>query len=291
VLKSGAMIQSKRERKEFNTFSEDRLSALVSRVSAFAGFETATRGKDRDEVYVQAAKMVAMMAHEDQYLKVGGHRYVTHPMYVASQFEDLREQQVALLHDVLEKSNITAEHLLRMGFDSSVVDAVRLLTRDKSVPYLDYIRNLSQNAVAAAVKIEDIKHNTQPKRVVQYESPPPKSVILRRVAYTIAQPYLEAIQEGAIPPGTSITDFICDDPDFLKNKSAEDLYMIREALYSLTSEHSQLKKFDERINAGLRDKTLPVPTSPKIYRHSPDDNEPNLASGAGAGTGGPEPGA
>lgn len=45
------------------------------------------------------------------------------------------------------------------------VEAVRLLTHRKGVPYLDYIRAMRSNKIAVAVKLADLDMNLEPARL------------------------------------------------------------------------------------------------------------------------------
>ena len=72
---------------------------------------------------------------------------------------------VALLHDVVEDTDLTLEDLAKMGFGPKVIEALRLMTHAKSVPYLDYVRAIAQNPIARAVKIADLTHNSDLSRL------------------------------------------------------------------------------------------------------------------------------
>ena len=49
---------------------------------------------------------------------------------------------VALLHDVVEDTDYTLDNIAAMGFGQDVVDALALMTHDKSEPYLDYVAKI-----------------------------------------------------------------------------------------------------------------------------------------------------
>jgi (p)ppGpp synthase/HD superfamily hydrolase len=66
----------------------------------------------------------------------------------------------ALLHDVVEDTDITFDDLLREGIPEKVVDALRLLTHEEGTDYFDYVRRIKQNPIAAAVKYADLCHNS-----------------------------------------------------------------------------------------------------------------------------------
>lgn len=79
---------------------------------------------------------------------------------------DIETQHVALLHDVLEDTDLTFSDLLQMGYSETVVEAVMLLTKPRKEPYAEYIDRLchSGNARAILVKLADNADNTDPKR-------------------------------------------------------------------------------------------------------------------------------
>lgn len=65
--------------------------------------------------------------------------YVFHPFHLAEQMKDETSTIVALLHDIVEDTDYSFEDLSAMGFSQDVTDALRLLTHDKSVPYMEYV--------------------------------------------------------------------------------------------------------------------------------------------------------
>ncbi len=71
----------------------------------------------------------------------------------------------ALLHDVVEDTDITLRDLAEMGFPKDVLDALTLLTHDETVPYLDYVAKLKDNPIARAVKLADLEHNSDLTRL------------------------------------------------------------------------------------------------------------------------------
>ena len=81
------------------------------------------------------AMKLCFEAHKDQ-LDKSGVPYVFHPFHVAEQMTDEATTIVALLHDVVEDTDYTLEDIAAMGFGQDVVDALALMTHDKSVPYL-----------------------------------------------------------------------------------------------------------------------------------------------------------
>jgi len=104
------------------------------------------------------AMKLCFEAHKDQTDK-GGLPYVFHPFHVAEQMIDEDTTVVALLHDVIEDTDYTLADLRAMGFGEQVIEALALMTHNKSVPYLDYVRHLSENPIARTVKLADLRHN------------------------------------------------------------------------------------------------------------------------------------
>ena len=102
-------------------------------------------------------------AHKEQIDK-SGVPYVFHPYHLAEQMEDEKSVCAALLHDVAEDTDYTFDDMLAMGFSPETVDALRLLTHSKEVPYMDYIENIKSNPIAKAVKLADLKHNSDLSR-------------------------------------------------------------------------------------------------------------------------------
>lgn len=67
---------------------------------------------------------------------------------------------VALLHDVAEDTDIKVDDIRKMGFSEEICDALNLMTHDENVPYMDYVKRLKDNPIAKAVKLADLKHNS-----------------------------------------------------------------------------------------------------------------------------------
>ena len=110
------------------------------------------------------AMKLCFKAHKDQVDK-SGLPYVFHPFHLAEQMQDEATTVTALLHDVVEDSDYTLQDLIDMGFPKEVTDAIALMTHDDAIPYLDYVRNLKDNPVARAVKLADLKHNSDLSRL------------------------------------------------------------------------------------------------------------------------------
>mgnify|MGYP003294829401 CR=1 FL=1 len=89
--------------------------------------------------------------------------YIFHPYHVAEQMTDEISCTVALLHDVVEDTEVTLEDL-RKEFPTDVVEAVALLTHDKTVDYFEYVKEAKKNPIARKVKMADLDHNSDESR-------------------------------------------------------------------------------------------------------------------------------
>ena len=84
------------------------------------------------------AMKLAYRAHCGQADK-SGVPYIYHPIHLAEQMTDEYSNVVALLHDVVEDTSVTFDDLEREGYPEEVLSALKLLTHDEAVPYLDYV--------------------------------------------------------------------------------------------------------------------------------------------------------
>ena len=103
-------------------------------------------------------------AHKDQ-LDKSGMPYVFHPFHLAEQMQTEETTIVALLHDVVEDTDYTLEDLAAMGFHDRVIAAIRLMTHDENIPYMEYVAKIKDNPIAKAVKLADLAHNSDATRL------------------------------------------------------------------------------------------------------------------------------
>ncbi len=68
---------------------------------------------------------------------------------------------------MVEDTKWTLKELEAEGFPTGVLEAVRLLTREKDVPYMAYIERLSGNQIARKVKLADLEHNSDLTRLIE----------------------------------------------------------------------------------------------------------------------------
>ena len=123
------------------------------------------------------AMKIAYDAHHGQ-LDKSGTPYIFHPYHLAEQMTDEITVCVALLHDVMEDTDITYEQLAK-EFPVEVMEALKLLTHDKNTDYFDYVRAIKSNPYAKAVKLADLAHNSDQTRMEGCDIPQEKRQALQ----------------------------------------------------------------------------------------------------------------
>ena len=103
-------------------------------------------------------------AHRDQVDK-SGLPYAFHPFHLAEQMSDEKTTVVALLHDIVEDTEYTLDDLRKMGFDDDIITAISLMTHGENVPYMEYVAKIKENPIARAVKLADLRHNSDLTRL------------------------------------------------------------------------------------------------------------------------------
>lgn len=96
-----------------------------------------------------------------------GKPYILHCLWVMNKVRHLGEDYmiVAVLHDLLEDTHWTLDMLVDEGFDRSLVSSLDKLTHKEGVSYDEYIKRLSFDDIARAVKLRDLEHNTKVTRL------------------------------------------------------------------------------------------------------------------------------
>jgi (p)ppGpp synthase/HD superfamily hydrolase len=118
-------------------------------------------------IYTELTKKalaLCFLAHKEQTDKTGL-PYVFHPFHLAESMTDEATTCVALLHDIVEDTDMTLDSLSELGFPKEYVEAIGLMTHAPEVPYMDYVREIKKNPIARAVKIADLTHNSDMTRL------------------------------------------------------------------------------------------------------------------------------
>jgi (p)ppGpp synthase/HD superfamily hydrolase len=136
------------------------------------------------------ATALAAAAHAGQVDK-SGKAYILHPIRVMQRCQPHGDiaQIAAVLHDVVEDTWVTLDHLRELEFPPEAIEAVDALSHRDGERYFDYIERCSANQVAALVKLADLEDNSDPVRrfgrdfdalLRRYEKA--RAVILHRLA-------------------------------------------------------------------------------------------------------------
>jgi (p)ppGpp synthase/HD superfamily hydrolase len=107
---------------------------------------------------IEKSLEIALKAYQGQKDKAGK-TYILHPLRIMAQMQTEAEMATALLHDVIEDSDYSAEDLLAEGIPKNIVEAVELLSKQAGDNYEDFIDRVLANPLAAKVKKADIEDN------------------------------------------------------------------------------------------------------------------------------------
>ncbi|MEM7058552.1 MAG: HD domain-containing protein [Pseudomonadota bacterium] len=110
---------------------------------------------------------IAFAAHWGQTDK-SGQPYMAHVVRVASRVAPEDAQIVALLHDVVEDTQVTLD-TIRDVFGTFIADAVDAITRRDGEGHDAYLDRVAANPLAKAVKIADLNDNSDPVRMAQLD--------------------------------------------------------------------------------------------------------------------------
>ena len=110
------------------------------------------------------AHQIATEAHKGQTDK-SGKPYIGHVERVANRCHTPEAKIVALLHDVIEDTEVTADELRQKGIPENIVQALLTITRTYGEPYETSIHSLSPNPLCREVKIADLEDNMDIRRL------------------------------------------------------------------------------------------------------------------------------
>lgn len=119
---------------------------------------------------LEDAILLAIEAHKDQKDKIGK-EYILHPLWVMSHIDEtlLYEKDdlriIAVLHDVVEDTEITLEDIHDRGYSKKIVDAIDAITKRPGEERFAYLDRVMDNHLALMVKKIDTRHNTSPERM------------------------------------------------------------------------------------------------------------------------------
>lgn len=101
---------------------------------------------------------IATEAHIGQTDKAGK-PYILHPLRVMGKLTDIKDQIVAVLHDVIEDCPGYSVNQFRDVIGDELADALDAITKVKGEEYAAYLERVAANPIAKKVKIEDLIDN------------------------------------------------------------------------------------------------------------------------------------
>ncbi len=107
---------------------------------------------------IERAIEIAACAHAGQIDKAG-EPYIFHPLRLMLAVKTREQQMAAVLHDVVEDTNLTLDDLRAEGFSEEVLEAVKALTKVDGEARLEAAQRAAQNPIARAVKLADVTDN------------------------------------------------------------------------------------------------------------------------------------
>jgi (p)ppGpp synthase/HD superfamily hydrolase len=107
---------------------------------------------------------IAAKAHRGQFDK-GGNPYILHPLRVMLNCESEYVKICAVLHDVIEDTDITLNDLKEQGFNNDIIAALHCLTKQAGETYDDFIARILPNKIACEVKLADLIDNMDLTRI------------------------------------------------------------------------------------------------------------------------------
>lgn len=113
---------------------------------------------------LEKAIAIAANAHAGQ-LDKGGEPYILHCLRVMMSVSTRDEQIVAVLHDVVEDTEVDLPDLARAGFSEKVCSAISALTKYHGESRIQAAHRVAKNKIGRVVKLADNKDNSNISRI------------------------------------------------------------------------------------------------------------------------------
>ena len=123
---------------------------------------------------LEDAVELATRAHKGQ-KDLSGLPYILHPLHIMLKMNTISEMIVAVLHDVTEDTEYTIGTIGMMGITEEIHDALIILDKnrhegsDKEEKYKNMIKKIKSNHIARKVKVADLEHNMDLRRIINRE--------------------------------------------------------------------------------------------------------------------------
>ncbi len=121
--------------------------------------------KETDELIYKSLEIVTRVFSDK--VDKGGFPYVIHLLKVYSGVSEYIEKVCALLHDVVEDTDVTYDDLRNVGYNEEIISILTILTKLKGEDYQKYIDRViaSGNVHAMNIKLADLRHNMDSGRI------------------------------------------------------------------------------------------------------------------------------
>ncbi len=113
---------------------------------------------------LEDALILATQAHSGQ-TERNGQPYIFHPLRIMCRMRTETTRIIALLHDVVEDTDITLADLREKGYSADIVNAVDALSRRDGESYDAFIDRAAANPLAVHVKLADLEDNMDVRRL------------------------------------------------------------------------------------------------------------------------------
>jgi (p)ppGpp synthase/HD superfamily hydrolase len=113
---------------------------------------------------LERAIQIAVEAHYGQKDK-GNSAYILHPLRVMHNVKEYNEKIIAILHDVIEDTNVTLDDIRNEGYPEEIIFALDCITKRKGEVYKDYLDRVKQSELSRIVKLADLEDNCDLSRI------------------------------------------------------------------------------------------------------------------------------
>lgn len=113
---------------------------------------------------LERAIEIAAKAHAGQVDKAG-QPYILHPLRVMLRVSSEHERIAAVLHDVVEDTDVSLERLVAEGFPPEVISAVDALTKRPGESRMDAAHRAAADKIGRKVKLADNAENMDLSRI------------------------------------------------------------------------------------------------------------------------------
>jgi len=113
---------------------------------------------------LEQAIALAVEKHRGQVDKYG-QPYILHPLRVMFKMESEPAMIAAILHDVVEDTDVTFADLRRMGYSEEIITALDGVTRRDDETYAQFVARSAKHPIARRVKQADLEDNMDIRRL------------------------------------------------------------------------------------------------------------------------------